>query len=120
MNTSRYIKEYVGLWLLFVAILFITGCEDNSIPPPLYHAGEMVQTRTGGYTGQIIGRPLRFGPGFGKNKADEWSYWVRINSAESRTDTRLLGKDGPIKFSPLVELRMREYELEPYQEVAEK
>lgn len=67
-----------------------------------FQTGQIVESVTSGQRGQILLQWL---------KRPDADYQVRFATPETKTNTHLLGPDGPVERSPFALVDMREFEL---------
>lgn len=87
--------------LLVAAVLL--GCE-YSARPPKFNQWEIVSRKVDGARCQIVREPQ------GSVHYPTWACWVRCQ-AILRTETHLIGADGPLRFEPGIQV-LYEEELE--------
>ena len=86
-------------WLIPLAAIVLGACGD-----PSFVSGQMVQMKVSGARGMVVRVQctLRI----------PCRYNVRFSALQLRTDSRLLGRDGPIEFAPVALVRgIRDFEL---------
>jgi hypothetical protein len=86
-----------------VAAIFTAVIVLNPPKLPKFAVGSMVETIVGQHRGQVVH--------VGCNESACF-YDVRFDGLQFRTDTKLLGQDGPVKLAPVSRVNnMREFEL---------
>jgi len=115
-------KETISIiaMLFLVLALFFSGCTYGLYGPSVfvggtkaiskYQHGDLVTLRLTGEQVQIVG--ICYQGWSHRRKEHNYSYYVRINAIQMKTNTHLFSPDGPIDiYAPSV-IKVREYELE--------
>ena len=87
--------------LAVLLMMAAPGCKAE--PKPKYAVGEFVRLRISGHVGQVIWAP----------SSTRRQYEVRLSASAIRTNTHLLGRDGPVEHLPVSKAWLYEFELEP-------
>ena len=97
--------------LLFpLAMLCICCFDSDEAGQPKYRKGDLVRLRASGTRAQVI--DVHGGVCDGRS---QWKYTVRAAVITSRTNSKVLSRDGDISVSPVKVLKyLFEWELEPY------
>jgi hypothetical protein len=91
-----------------LVVASLSSCGDDERPVPEFKPGQMVRMKAFGNEGMVVDvwcNRVRHG--------GACNYSVRFDSLQITTNTRLLGRDGPISFAPVAIVRgIQQFELE--------
>ncbi len=81
--------------LLLLAASVVFGCSTKQSPGDIqeFYVGQIVESVLSGERGMIIWAGCCYGKG--------WRYNVRFNAAQTSTNTKLIGDDGPVSTTHL-------------------